>query len=89
MTDEADKIDTGGSAFPGMDYVAQDNKVNPPGMTLRDYFAGQALVGLTTNTEWIKKYVPQATTVESQMEFVASFAYHLADEMLTERYTKY
>jgi hypothetical protein len=32
---------TGGPAFPGFDYIAQDGKKNPEGMTLRDYFAAQ------------------------------------------------
>ena len=35
-----DKIDTGGDAYPNIEYD------NTPGMTLLDYFAGQAMGGL-------------------------------------------
>ena len=42
-------INTGGPAFPGLDYIDQHGKKNPEGMTLRDYFAAKALQGLLAN----------------------------------------
>ena len=57
---------TGGAAFPlESDYGSQ------PGMTLRDYFAGQALVGLVV--------------LKGKPEYQALAAYMLADAMIAER----
>jgi hypothetical protein len=33
-------------AFPAVDYISQDGKVNPRGLTKREYFAAKALQGL-------------------------------------------
>ena len=38
----------GGQAFPGKKEDMDGFFYYPPSMTLRDYFAGQALIGLTT-----------------------------------------
>ena len=40
------KKETGGAAFPFMAVQETDYKYSDNGMTLRDYFAGQALCGL-------------------------------------------
>lgn len=48
-----------------------------PGMTLRDYFAGHALVGLLGSGIAEKR--------EQTSEDVASIAYRVADAMLAER----
>lgn len=68
--------DTGGPAFPGLDYIAQDGKKNPEGMTLRDYFAGKAMQGLLSDPDW-----RQDTTFED----TAYVAYEQADAMLRAR----
>ncbi len=47
-------------------------RVTDARMTLRDYFAGQALAGLSTSTEYSCKVT-------------AKLAYTIADEMLAER----
>lgn len=39
----SDKINDGGPAFPALNVCGQSN-----GMSLRDYFAGQAMLGLLT-----------------------------------------
>jgi len=64
----------GGAAFPvfdsargGMDYQCYD-----PGMTLRDWFAGQVLAGMLT------------ADIHSK-EKVANFCYGMADAMIAER----
>ena len=60
-----DKPKDGGPAFPvGL----------LPGMSLRDYFAGQALVSITT--EGLRL---------DQMQGIAKRAYRIADAMLAER----
>jgi len=58
----------GGSAFPGS---YKDG--NARGMTLRDYFAGQALAGIC------------AARGEGTHEFLAEWAYGIAEAMLAER----
>lgn len=62
----------GGSAFPDFKQT---------GMSLRDYFAGQALpaaIGALNNGG--------ALTVRGeQLEMIAKYAYDIADAMITER----
>ena len=54
------------AAFP---LKHSDDKFNP-GMTLRDYFAGQALAGLVTNT---------------YLEDLGELSYKIAEALLIER----
>ncbi len=63
--------DDGGPAFPG------DNASSGPfyGMTLRDYFAAQAMVAVCD----------RLTTPGNVAEIVAQDAYRIADAMLAER----
>ena len=66
-----DRTNDGGPAFPGTDakgFVSD-------GMSLRDYFAGQALAGQLSN--------PDLCGGES--EYIAKWAYRYADAMLEER----
>ena len=66
-------------AFPG---ETQWESQNPPhrhrepyqGMSLRDYFAGQALAGSLADPE-----------VDDGCEIIVKFCYAIADEMLVER----
>lgn len=53
-----------------------DTIMDKPGMTLRDYFAGQALVGLTSNHA-----IKLTVTVEERAEW----SYRMADAMLEAR----
>lgn len=47
------KIDDGGPAFPNPGYNGNwDDRRQIEGMSLRDWFAGQALVGLIAQTEY-------------------------------------
>ena len=66
------KHDQSGPAFP----ISQTNY--HPGMTLRDYFAGQALTGWICGTR-----DPEATSWEPR--WWAREAYKTADAMLAER----
>lgn len=68
----------GGSAFPseqGTDHEGLWNQTYDPGMSLRDWFAGQALAGLLAK-ETFKPGDPAR---------LALIAYVVADAMLKER----
>jgi len=61
----------GGSAFPA-EHQEDCNEEYPNGMSLRDYFAGQALAGCSAD-------------YQTKSEETASWAYILSDAMLKER----
>ena len=64
-------------AFPGFDYISQDGKVNPSGMDLRDYFAGQALAGMMAHKHTGHDGNPTICIVAN--------AYEIADAMMKAR----
>ena len=77
-------INDGGSAFPTK-YDAYNNSPAHciEGMTLRDYFAGQVLVGLlASEAEGFTIITEEDKTNE---ETIASIAYKFADAMLKAR----
>lgn len=53
------------------------------GMTLRDYFAGQALIGFCANTDLVK--IMEQGNSGNSIENVAEFTYKYADAMLKQR----
>ena len=68
-------IDDGGPAYPF---------VGNQGMTLRDYFAGQAMTGLLAAEQpGGFSYVKDAT--RTRAEYAAKEAYEMADAMIDER----
>ena len=67
------KIDDGGPAFPTV--------LHDYGMSLRDWFAGQALAGLAANTNGIYVHGEKKHDVDAY----ALAAYAMADAMLAER----
>jgi hypothetical protein len=67
-------------AFPVQAYPgdAANPKVRPnTGMSMRDYFAGQALNGLLAN--------PEDTSDGVEFEDIADYAYNMANVMLVRR----
>lgn len=66
-----DDMNTGGPAFP----VHPDTGPLLEGMRLRDYFAGQVLVGFCGNPDW----------GDANCRTLATEAYRIADAMLAER----
>ena len=67
-------INTGGPAFPVM-YCSE-------GMTLRDYFAGQALAGLCVRA------ADDGQRTEWRFQLIANVALKVADAMLAARERK-
>jgi hypothetical protein len=83
----------GGPAFPSLDIWEQYNEAKcgysvtsevTAGMTLRDYFAAHALVGLISNKQWAKELIGSTTAIDAQWR-AARVAYQLADAMLKAR----
>jgi hypothetical protein len=71
---------TGGPAFPGFDYIDQHGKKNPEGMTLRDYFAAKAMLGLM-GRDWSN----HTGSDEELIGVWARSSYAVADAMLKAR----
>jgi hypothetical protein len=69
----AEAARTGGAAFPRALVPGQDN--GEPGMTLRDWFAGQALAGLMADPG----------TFDTPHKRLAESCYGMADAMLAAR----
>lgn len=75
----------GGPAFPTekFDNMLRDEPVGYHGMSLRDYFAGQAIIALMSSPTWLTR-----AAYEHRADFKDSLvanAYVLADKMLEER----
>lgn len=78
------KIDDGGPAFPCETYGLKNGKettIPTNGMTLRDWFAGQALAGLIAATV-------KDCGVDPSEDEIAGWAYYQAERMLAARKEK-
>lgn len=94
MATESPKVDDGGAAFP-QPATSEGHAANSPwgiaggGMSLRDYFAGQALCGLLNKSQ----NTPCACTAPEDVateradvaERIAAACYRFADAMLAVR----
>ena len=82
-------IETGGSAYPFTEnnYIGDgmyEESINE-GMTLRDYFAGQALTGLLANGE-LEKYRKEFNCgAEQECSIISEICGEYADAMIKER----
>jgi len=70
------QIDDGGPAFPIV--TGLDGTIENAGMSLRDYFAGQALSG------WLASFGPDITP-EKPYRILSRFCYEVADAMIIAR----
>lgn len=70
--------DNGGPAFPKINYVGDEQVCSYEGMTLRDYFAAKAMLGIITDPH-------HDTSDMGGYEQIAKYAYSLADAMIQER----
>lgn len=81
--------DNGGFAFPHWDPHDGSQGAVHNGMSLRDYFAGQALAGIMENSERWKQiaedYKAKKKTYDQCSMANATKAYSLADAMLKAR----
>lgn len=76
--------DTSGPAFPRADSISPDGtfwEAGNNGMTLRDWFAGQAMSAICKDRS-VKGF---STTGQEAAEWMAVQAYGYADAMLAER----
>lgn len=71
----ADQQEDGGPAFP----IETTATPYAPGMSLRDWFAGQALAGLCANSAWDDTFQPK------HYQTFSTVAYGLSDAMLAAR----
>lgn len=67
-------IEDGGPAFPVQSIYSEDHGTNSRGISVRDYFAGQALAGMVTRPPSGAEFSDYAVQ-----------AYFFADAMLAER----
>ena len=78
----------GGPAYPFQSRNRQAELNSPEqGMSLRDYFAGQALAGLCADTD--NTFAEDVATGIRGGKFVVGAAYKLADAMLAEQEKSY
>jgi hypothetical protein len=82
------QVDDGGPAYPIPWHQMSDGTsapAEPKGMTLRDWFAGQALAGLLANPLHLRGY-PDASDPELFKD-TAEAAYEAADALIRDRRT--
>lgn len=88
----SDKIDDGGPAFPvPEENYMSDGSYSNTGMTLRDWFAGQAIPELIRIVERAtagRDDVPDSTAGKVAAKVVAIQAYQMADAMIQARKAK-
>lgn len=87
MNASAETKNNGGPAFAALATTPMGDVHHQPGMTLRDWFAGQALAGLCGNPGGPFQANSSIgwDIVNSEPRHVAGWAYSLADAMLAER----
>jgi hypothetical protein len=62
------------------------NSANEPGMTLRDWFAGQAIIALMSDAKWVTGLDDAAKLAKTDFKTaLAHNGYALADAMMKER----
>lgn len=93
----SDEIDDGGPAFPGgiafkdvggHARAVTSSECGEGGMTMRDWFAGQALTGLNANPGLIGRNADVVGYPTYTPAMAAEDAYDVADAMLKERKRK-
>lgn len=77
MTIEDSMHNDGGPAFPAFDPYAIHKDAHVMGMSLRDWFAGQALAGYLA--------YPHAEHPNAANRDTAAYCYEMADDMLEAR----
>lgn len=82
-------VDNGGPAFPTQlhDNPAYVQVFPSEGMSLRDWFAGQALIGLIMRGDWFMIHDPVTDGEEAKRHDAqgSAMAYRVADAMIAAR----
>ena len=82
-------INDGGAAFPSLQKVREDHPdgqlhwIQAGGMTLRDYFAGQALAGMCAGITRFHSEIPDI--IVNRPNDLSEIAFVYADAMLAAR----
>ena len=74
--------DKSGPAFPSHGSMGE---VCFEGMTLRDYFANTAMLGIIRDKDRVEPLDFQGSIDKDTAEIIAENSYHMADAMLKER----
>lgn len=86
MTEEAKKIDDGGQAFPLQNGQYAEAYGGSPGMSLRDWLAGNIVTGLISSRESQQAlYADASAAGMDSADYVADAAYEMADAMIASR----
>jgi hypothetical protein len=72
-------------AFPRTGEGFVSPQYDTPGMTLRDWFAGKALSGITADPETGADFDPDTDSWNRWAADIAEVAYGIADAMLAQR----
>jgi hypothetical protein len=83
MSTTQQHIDDGGTAFPHTTVNNMGGFVLQPGMSLRDWFAGQALQGMIANVS------TSPVSTKSGCGYLAKNAYQFADAVIEARKKDY
>ncbi len=80
------KINNGGAAFP----IPNDDRPGSyeahPGMTLRDWFAGQALASVASDDALFREFQHDDSYGDAEYgRFIADHCYSIADAMIAAR----
>lgn len=75
------KRNDGGQAFPCIELKCGDNAIGSGGMTLRDWFAGQALTGMLGNSAMMDGF----GNSKDVYDWCVLNSYGIADAMLKAR----
>ena len=76
----------GGPAFAHGGHEGDSGFASPQeGMTLRDWFAGQALAGAISSPHNVPGLSDRSACMDAQQHAAAQWAYEFADAMIAER----
>lgn len=80
------KIDDGGPAFPtDTEHQNGPNRMHLEGMSLRDYFAGKALIGFLNREHFLSVVMDARRQDRDHSDVIAEDCYALADAMIRAR----
>jgi hypothetical protein len=86
VSEETKKPNDDGPAFVGEGWAIDDMRVvQGGGLTVRDWFAGQALAGMQANQQLMSSLAAKCGRDDALFSELSDAAYGMADAMLAER----